>query len=250
MSKFQISFIGYILVLFGVALYWGKEDVEVMLSLYVCVSFIYSVFLFVMSMMIRSNFYLKAIHQNTSNKVILSFDDGPHPTETLKVLDVLDKYQIKALFFMIGENVVAYPEIAKEVVIRGHQVGIHSQNHSGAFGFLVGASLKNELTQCQQEIIRITGVETKLFRPPFGITNPNIARVTNRLGLQVIGWNVRSFDTVTKSSEILIERVVSGVESNSIILLHDRLEQTTEALPEIIEKVNSMKFTFGIIENK
>ena len=250
MSKFQISFIGYILALLGVTLWLYLEDIAAMVFFYVLTSFIYSVLLFAMSMMIKQNFYVKAIHQNPSNKVILTFDDGPHATETLKVLDILDKTQVKALFFMIGRNVAAYPEIAKEVVKRGHQVGIHSQNHSGVFGFLMGRALENEIIQCQQEIESVTGVKTLFFRPPFGVTNPNIASITKRLGLQTIGWNVRSYDTTTKSSEVLVKRVVSGVKSNSIILLHDRLTQTTEALPEIIKKVNGMQFAFGNIENK
>lgn len=208
----------------------------------------FSLFLFAMSMMIKQNFYLKAIHQNPSNRVILTFDDGPHPTETIKILDILDQNKVKAMFFMIGKNVATYPEIAKEVVKRGHQVGIHSQNHEGVFGFLMGKALENELIQCQQVIEEVTGVKTQFFRPPFGVTNPNVASITKSLSLQTIGWSVRSFDTATTSSELLVKRVVSNVKSYSIILLHDRLTQTSEALPEIIEKVNGMQFAFGIIE--
>lgn len=203
-----------------------------------------------MSMMIRMNFFVSATHQNLSSKVVLTFDDGPHPTETLKVLDVLDEHNIKALFFLIGKNVLAHPKLAKEIVKRGHQVGIHSQNHEWSFGFLIGNKIQNEIQDCQTEIEKVTGIKTTFFRPPFGVTNPNVAHVVKKLGLQTVGWNVRTFDTVAKNSSALISKVTKSVNSNSIILLHDRVELTTQALPQIIEKVNGMGFAFGPLELK
>ena len=205
---------------------------------------------FVMSMMIRMDFYLKAIHQNPSNKVVLTFDDGPHPTETIKVLDVLDAHDVKALFFLIGKNVSAHPEIANEIVKRGHQVGIHSQNHKWNFGFLWGVNLRKEIEDCQKEIEKATGVKTHLFRPPFGVTNQHVARQVKQLKLQTIGWNVRTFDTSAKDSRTIINKVAKRVNSNSIILLHDRVELTTQTLPQIIEKVNGMGFAFGPLDLK
>jgi len=205
---------------------------------------------FAMSMMIRMNFYIKAVHQNSANKVVLTFDDGPHPTETLKVLEVLDEHNIKALFFLIGKNVAAHPEITKEIVVRGHQVGIHSQNHEWLFGFLQGVFLRKEIEDCQKEIEKATGIKTDLFRPPFGVTNPNVARQVKKLGLQTIGWNVRTYDTAAKNSSTIINKVAKHVNSNSIILLHDRVELTTRALPQIIEKVNGMGFAFGPLDLK
>ena len=199
-------------------------------------------------MMIRANFFVKAIHQNTLNKVVLTFDDGPHPTETLKVLEILDTNNIKALFFMIGKNVNHYPNIAKEVVKRGHQVGIHTQNHQWNFGFLTTKYLAKELTGCQDEIEKATGVKPTFFRPPFGVTNPIVAVVTKKLKLQTIGWNVRSFDTIAKSKEKIIKRALGKVKPNNIILLHDRISFTTEALPQIIEKIKEAGFSFGLLE--
>lgn len=250
MSKFQISIVVYVLTFLGVTIWLYANDTSAMLFVYMIISVVYSLLLFAMSMMIRQNFYLSATHQNSSNKVVLTFDDGPHPTETLKVLDALDEHKIKAVFFMIGKNVKAYPTIAKEVVKRGHQVGIHSQNHSWYFGFLGGVDLRKELEDCQSEIEKATGVKTNLFRPPFGVTNPNVANAVKKLGLQTIGWNVRTFDTVAKSSSTIINKVTNHVKPNSIVLLHDRLELTSQALPQIIDRVNGMGFAFGRLELK
>ena len=250
MSKFQISLVVYVLALLGVTIWLYSNDTAAMLFFHILITLIYSLVLFAMSMMFRMNFYVNALHQNPSNKVVLTFDDGPHPTETLKVLEVLDEHNIKALFFLIGKNVSAHPEIAKEIIKRGHQVGIHSQNHEWNFGFLIGNRLQNELQDCQIEIEKATGIKTNLFRPPFGVTNPNVAGAVKKLEMQTIGWNVRTYDTAAKDSSTIINRVAKNVNSNSIILLHDRMELTTQTLPQIIEKVNGMGFAFGPLDLK
>jgi len=249
-SKFQKSLIVYFIVLLGVTIWLYSNDTAAMMFFYIVISVIYSLVLFAMSMMIRQNFYLTAVHQNPVQKVVLTFDDGPHPTETLKILDVLDRHQIKAVFFMIGKYVTQYPEIAKEVANRGHQIGIHSQNHQWNFGFLSVKKLEVELIQCQNEIENVTAVKPILFRPPFGVTNPRVAKAVKNLGLRTIGWNIRTFDTATKSSSTIISKVVNQVKPNSIVLLHDRVEVTTEILPTLIEKVIGMGFAFGPIELK
>ena len=249
MSKFHWSIIVYVISVLGISLIWYTPNWEFWFCLLILITVLYSMLLFAMSMMIQQNFYLKAIHQSNNQKVVLTFDDGPHPEHTPRILKTLGQNNIKAVFFMIGKNVAKYPEIAKEVIKQGHQVGVHTQNHSWNFGFLLGNSLKNELLYCQQEIEKATGIKSTLFRPPFGVTNPNIAALVKELSLQTIGWNARSFDTATKLPDEVAKRVLSKVNSNSIILLHDRLEQTSNALPEIIRKVNGMGFAFGILEN-
>jgi len=208
-------------------------------------TFFYLLFLFAMSMLIQQNFYLKSVCQNENGKVILTFDDGPHPVHTLKILDILDTYQLKAVFFMIGKQVETYPTIVKEVAIRGHQIGIHSQNHPLNFGFLSDKKLKKELVGCANMIEAATGVIPYLFRPPFGITNPAIARQVKRQKLVTIGWSVRSFDTATTSVEKIVNRVTKQMNEDSIVLLHDRLDQTVNALPQIIDNIRGKGFDIG-----
>ncbi len=206
---------------------------------------VYLQFLFAMSMLIQQNFYLKSINKNKIDKVVLTFDDGPHPDRTLKILDILDTYQIKAVFFMIGKHVKAYPGIAKEVATRGHQIGIHSQNHPLNFGILRGEKLKKELVGCANMIEASTGIIPYLFRPPFGVTNPTIARQVKLQRLVTVGWNVRSFDTATTSVEKIVNRVTKQMAKDSIVLLHDRLDQTVKALPQIIDAISGKGFDIG-----
>jgi len=200
-----------------------------------------------MSMNIGFNFFINAISRNYSDKIVLTFDDGPHPESTLKILDILDEYRVKAIFFMIGKNVVAHPAIAKEVINRGHQVGIHSYNHQVKFGFLSQKKLQAEITKCQDAIEEACGIKTELFRPPFGVTNPLISKIAMLNNLVTIGWTLRSFDTKFTSVEGLVERIVIKVKAGNIILLHDRLSITCDALPEIISGINGMGFAFGLL---
>ena len=251
MSKFQISLIFYFASIAGISVWLYADDVAAMLFFCILITLFYSFALAAMSMLIRLNFYLKAVNQNSTNKIVLTFDDGPHPTETIKVLQILDNFKIKAVFFMIGKNVAQYPEIAKEVVKRGHQIGIHTQNHDWYFGFLMGKTLVKELTNCRDEIKKATGINPVIFRPPFGITNPNLAKATKKLNVQTIGWNTRTFDTVAKTTDKIIYRALHKLKPNNIILLHDRIALTTKALPEIIEKARNKGFSFGpLFENE
>ena len=100
-------------------------------------------------------------------KIVLTFDDGPHPKQTMQILDFLDRYGIKATFFMIGVNVESYPQVAHEVVARGHEVGNHTKTHSHAIR-IDDALLQTEIEQCEREVLAQTGKQCRLFRPPEG----------------------------------------------------------------------------------
>ncbi len=208
---------------------------------------VYLLVLFAMSMLIGQNFYIKAINQNNTQKIVLTFDDGPHPNHTLRILNILDMHDVKAVFFMVGKHVEAYPTIANEVAVRGHQIGIHSQNHPFNFGFLCGEKLRMEFKECSDVIENATGLKSNLFRPPFGVTNPSVAYEVKRQKLITIGWNVRSFDTITKKPDKILNRVMKKVDLGSIVLLHDRLDQTCEILPRIIEEIKGMGFAIGLL---
>jgi peptidoglycan/xylan/chitin deacetylase (PgdA/CDA1 family) len=196
-------------------------------------------------MLIRLNFFIQAMHKNGKNELVLSFDDGPHPIHTIRILDILDENKVKAVFFMIGEHVNAHPEVAKEVATRGHQIGIHSQSHLNYFGFLKGKKLRFEMEECARSIEKATGLKTHLFRPPFGTSTPAIAREVKYQKYDTIGWNVRSLDSLSKNPDKIAKRVLQKVEEDSIILLHDSLEQTCKALPKILEGINGMGIAIG-----
>ncbi len=138
MFKFYLSLGIYLATLAMGVFYLYLYDMQILVLAILAVTVVYLLFLFAMSMLIRQNFYLNAINKNKTPEVVLTFDDGPHPEYTLRILDILDEHKVKAVFFMIGKHIEAYPTIAREVADRGHQIGVHSQNHSLNFGFLRG----------------------------------------------------------------------------------------------------------------
>ena len=203
-----------------------------------------------MSFKIEWNFYVNSTSKNTKNNVVLSFDDGPHPSHTPEILHILKKNNVPALFFVIGKHAQKYPEIIRQIVNEGHQIGIHTYSHPWNFGFLSTSSVLNEITQCSTIINEITGTTPTLFRPPFGITNPRIAKAVKKLNVNTIGWNLRTFDTQLKSPTPLIKKIKANLKSNSIILLHDRLEVTQNALPDIINTIQEQGFDLGSLQTK
>ena len=121
-----------------------------------------------------SDFSSYALDTNkpTQKRIALTFDDGPHPRQTREILDVLDKYGVKATFFVIGVNVQNYPGIITEVLRRGHEIGNHSNTHSHA-DKLNETTFRNEISTCENAIFKETGKQSRLFRPPEGAINEN-----------------------------------------------------------------------------
>jgi len=191
------------------------------------------------------NFHLKSVNalSVTSNTVMLTFDDGPHNPNTTKVLEVLKKHEVKALFFVIGKNIQGNENILKQIVEDGHQIGNHSFSHHNWIDVWPTSKVKEDFIKCQQ-LIEQFQPHTKLFRPPYGVTNPNIASAVKQLGLQSIGWNIRSYDTSIKDISKIKERVLSQLKPGAIILLHDRLDFMPELLEELIPAVKEKGYGF------
>jgi peptidoglycan/xylan/chitin deacetylase (PgdA/CDA1 family) len=171
---------------------------------------------------IGMNFFCRAECRGRAGrmKVALTFDDGPDPASTPQLLDLLRREGISATFFCIGRNVAAHPELAARIVAEGHMLGNHSYRHPWFISILGGRWLRRELERAQRAIEEATGVRARYFRPPSGMTGPNFARTLRRAGLTLVGWDVRSFDTLGSARRV-IERVVGKARDGSIILLHD-----------------------------
>lgn len=184
---------------------------------------------------IHSQFFVKAecTFHPEGNEIILSFDDGPHPEKTPEILALLKKYDAKALFFCIGKEVDKYPQIAKQIVEDGHELGSHSYSHGYGFDFLSAAEVKKELELTAKAIKRASGQTTRFFRPPYGITNPNIAKALESFSYRTVGWNIRSLDTIIHKPETLEKRVLKRIKPGSIILLHD----TAPAVLPVLESL-------------
>lgn len=173
--------------------------------------------------------------------VALTFDDGPS-AYTAEILSLLKMYQCKATFFCIGKQVAVYPNLVQQMVEDGHTVGNHSYAHSNGFGFLKARHVVTELERCDAIIQQTTGKKTRLFRPPFGVTNPSVARAVRESKHQVIGWSNRSLDTVTGDVDTIYRRVCRKLKSGDIILFHDTSERTVLVLKKLLPDLQKKSF--------
>jgi len=153
-------------------------------------------------------------------KVALTFDDGPDPRATPELLELLKREEVPATFFCIGRNVTAYPEIAARIGAEGHLLANHSYTHPWYISMLGKWALGQELERTQDAIAAAARVRPKYFRPPSGTTGPHFAGALKRAGMTLVGWDVRSLDTVTPA-EKAVERIVRLAKDGSIIVLHD-----------------------------
>jgi peptidoglycan/xylan/chitin deacetylase (PgdA/CDA1 family) len=170
---------------------------------------------------------------NRYNKIALSFDDGPNPEITPEVLDKLARYGVKAAFFCIGGKVEEHQALAGRIHREGHILGNHSFYHKNDFPFQKVEAIKEELQNCNRAIARACGFEPLFFRPPFGVTNPRIAKAVKELEMTTIGWSLRTFDTA-KSPEKVIKKLRKKLTGGDLILLHDNHPGVLEILDFLI----------------
>ncbi len=189
------------------------------------------------------NFHLDSINQLPRNKkhVALTFDDGPHSQNTPRVLEVLKKHQVKAIFFVIGKNIQQNEVVMNQIISEGHQIGNHSFSHHNWIDVWSTKKVTEDFVHCQK-LIQGFQPDSNLFRPPYGVTNPNIAKAVKILRLQSIGWNVRSYDTSIKDVEKIKQRVLSKLNPGAIILLHDRLDFMPELLDQLIPAIKQQGY--------
>jgi peptidoglycan/xylan/chitin deacetylase (PgdA/CDA1 family) len=155
---------------------------------------------------------------NNQNKVYLTFDDGPTPKITEWVLEELQKHHAKATFFCIGKNIQKNPEILKKIIENGHAIGNHTYNHKNGWK----TSTKSYLANIKLVETTSLDLKCKIFRPPYGKITPWQSRKLQKLGYQIIMWDVLSADFDTRiSPEKCLENVISNLESGSIIVFHD-----------------------------
>ncbi|MBX0358004.1 polysaccharide deacetylase family protein [Halobacillus sp. Nhm2S1] len=163
-------------------------------------------------------------------EVALTFDDGPHPGVTREILDVLDKYEAKASFFMIGKRVGYYPEVAREVSERGHEIGNHTWNHP-RLGRLSDDQINQQLTSTQTILEQVTEQKVDLLRLPFG----NLPSANDQEEGIIVPWTIYSEDWEDLKPETVAEDILSEVEEDSIVLLHDLQHSTVETVDLLLE---------------
>ena len=175
-------------------------------------------------------------------EIAITFDDGPDPEVTPKVLDILDHYGAKASFFCVGKKAASHPDIVMEIVKRGHPIENHSMRHSGFFGFYGPVALQREIGAAQSVLSGLAGRPPRFFRAPMGIRNPMLDPVVTRMGLHYISWTRRGFDTVARDPAAVLRRLIDGLAAGDILLLHDRPTMhggpiVLTVLPQLLEKL-------------
>ena len=180
-------------------------------------------------------------------EIAITIDDGPDPEVTPQVLDLLDAHGARATFFCIAERVRAHPALAREIVARGHSIQNHTARHRHNFSFLGPRGFASEIARAQQVLEEVTGQRPACFRAPAGLRNPFLAPVLHRMGLSLVSWTRRGFDTREGSAAKVLARLTRGLDAGDILLLHDGHAARTEGgravvlevLPPLLERLRT-----------
>jgi len=206
----------------------------------------------------RSRFYGKVWSNGNRNhsRIALTFDDGPNEPYTSQVLSILEQHEIKATFFVIGQNARRYPEVCRRIVTTGNVIGNHSYHHRKSLCLRWGKAVARDIKLAHQAIHECTGFEPKLFRPPYGYRTPWLMRTARRLGYTVVTWDNMTGDwKANKSGEEIGQIVIQRAKPGSVIVLHDGRDsrpsydrsQMLQALPFVIETLKERGFDFVTI---
>ena len=217
---------------------------------FVIIVSVWFVFNLIGSSLISSNYHVKAFCNNpseTEKKITLTFDDGPSPY-TLEVLDLLKKYNVKAVFFCIGKNIEAHPEIVKQILAEGHLVGNHSYSHSPFFDFYNAKKITEEIQKTDILLKKYISKKINFFRPPYGVTTPSIRRALKITGHKVIGWNIRSLDGGTKNQNLIFNRIIKRISPGGIVLLHDTASHSVLVLEQFLQFLQNQNYQVVSVE--
>lgn len=167
--------------------------------------------------------------------VAMTFDDGPHPKHTPRLLDILKERGLKATFYVIGQNVVQFPEIMQRMVAEGHEIGNHSYTHP-SLTKISAAKLGEEISKSNEAILQACGVKPTTIRPPYGATNATVnKRLNDEFGLAVILWSVDPLDWKIRKASHVSNHILQNTKAGSIILAHDIHPSTIEAMPAALD---------------
>lgn len=198
--------------------------------------------------LLKQMFECEALSKNLSGSLLdsrqlvsLTFDDGPNPLYTQQVLDILAKYDVKATFFLLGQEVERYPDLAKKIVEEGHVVANHSFGHPN-LADISDEEVLNEINRTQEAIVDATGVTPTMYRMPYGAGG---ARVVNLFPeLSSVIWNVDSEDWISDDAYLIYENVVANMLPHTVILMHDKHQSTVDSLDLIIPELLDQGYEF------
>lgn len=181
--------------------------------------------------------------EREDKKIAISFDCAWGVDYTQEILDVLARENVRATFFMVEFWAEKYPEYVKKIDEAGHEIGTHSATHS-QMSKLSEGEIRQELASSSEAIASVTGKAVELFRPPFGDYDDLLIRTAREAGLYTVQWDVDSLDWKGLSAPEIAQRVLTRVQSGSIILCHNNGEHTAEALPAVLSALKTRGYTF------
>jgi peptidoglycan-N-acetylglucosamine deacetylase len=187
------------------------------------------------SIFIQWNFYLFSYSHGDRNtpEIAITFDDGPDERVTPEILTILEKYNIKAAFFCIGEKIEKHPELFRKIVERGHITGNHSYSHSFWFDFYSSRRMEEEILRTDELILKLTGRKPTFFRHPYGVTNPMLKNALKRTEHRPVSWSLRSNDTVRSAEKVLFS-INQKLKNGDIVLFHDSITETPGLVEQFI----------------
>ena len=185
------------------------------------------------------------LRQATEQMVSLTFDDGPNPKTTPLILDILKKYNAKATFFILGQNIAGNEDIIRRMVAEGHEVANHSWSHPN-FTKLSPDQIKQEVEQTQAALEQITGQRPLMVRPPYGAVNQT---VMNAMNLPAIYWSVDSLDWKSRDPKAILNVIQANTHPGSIVLLHDIHQPTAESIEPVIQYLQGQGYNLGTLSN-
>ena len=239
MLKFKIInwiFVGVMILLIGL------EFVSVhSLYAYAILVMVYLAMVTYGTVVLSAEFFVPVKYKGlvSSGTIAITFDDGPIPGKTEKILEVLKFHKVQAAFFCIGNQVANNSTLTKQIHNDGHLLGNHSYWHKSTFDLQSTKKIQDELSATDHAIHSAIGLKPTFFRPPYGVTNPMVASAIVKGNYKAIGWSIRSLDTISKDREALFGRITKSLKSGDIVLFHDYCTITLEILPDFITYVHN-----------
>jgi peptidoglycan-N-acetylglucosamine deacetylase len=236
---FNIIFIVFIL-----GWIWADRYFKLGPAVYGWLLIVYVTVLFCGSYFIRWGFFFKSIcfHKTSEKYVALSFDDGPDVKNTSRILDILKENNTEAVFFCIGKKIAGQETLLKRMTEEGHIIGNHSYSHHPLFDLFSSQKMQAELKATNMAIKNVIGHSPRFFRPPYGVTNPNLRKALYRSRLISVGWSMRSYDTAIRNEQRLLSKVSRSLKPGAIILFHDTSETMLAILPSLLNSMHMAGF--------
>jgi peptidoglycan/xylan/chitin deacetylase (PgdA/CDA1 family) len=180
----------------------------------------------------------------SGNYIAMTFDDGPHPQNTPRLLDILRARNIKATFYVIGQSVDLYPQVVRRTVAEGHEIGNHSYSHR-LLSKSSDSEIQFELSRCREAVVRAAGVQPRTMRPPYGgLLQRQREMIYSQFGYPTILWSVDPLDWKRPGSSAVTSRILQATTAGSIILSHDLHAGTVDAMPATLDGLLRRGFRF------